>query len=395
MRKISITADEFAERVSKATNGRISIVKESYTGTRHKVTAYCNVHKIYFEVKYAYKLENGAINCPECSKEQIQKRNEEKIIPFSEMLLRFKEAYGEKFSYDASSYCGRKKLMKVHCNDCGEDFEITPEHHLKYNNGGCPNCHKTKIVKCSKCGKDIIVDRRSPINAKYICNECYNKSKEKKKIIKKCKICGRELINGKCQNQFCNEHYKSKIFKILIDYFGFDETKLGTINAEKEFERIRNILYDMYWKQHMSSTEICNFFNYPKTSDLTRTVFKNLKIISKTRKQAAKENIEMNRLTLNKFSKFEKFKHICWNNTIVFLRSSYEEDYANYLDANKVLYNVENLKIFYFDTQKQEKRIAIPDFYLSETNTIVEIESNWTLDVINMIDKVKAYKENG
>ena len=251
MSKIKITADEFAERVSKATNGRISVVKETYTGTRHKVTAYCNVHKIYFEVNKAYDLRVGKVNCPECANEH---RHNVNIVPFSEMLQRFKEAYGNKFSYDEFSYRGRKELMKVHCNDCGEDFEITPEHHLKYNNGGCPNCHKTKIVKCSKCGRNIVVDRRSPINANYICEECINKIKqkreetkklreEKKKLNKKkrvsksiskqthCKICGRELINGKCQNEFCIKH-KKVLFNKLAKYFKFDLNKLGTVEVE-------------------------------------------------------------------------------------------------------------------------------------------------------------------
>ena len=49
MRKPKISADEFAERVNKAYDGRISVVKETYTGTRHQVTAYCNIHKIYFQ----------------------------------------------------------------------------------------------------------------------------------------------------------------------------------------------------------------------------------------------------------------------------------------------------------------------------------------------------------
>lgn len=267
MRKLKITADEFAERVSKATDGRISIVKETYTGTRNKVTAYCNVHKIYFEARTAYELSVGEINCPECSKEQIQKQNEAKIIPFSEMLRRFREVYGNKFSYDESSYHSRKELMKVHCNDCGADFEITPEHHLKYNNGGCPNCHKTKTVKCSKCGKDIVVDRRSPNNANYICEECLNEIKEKKakkrkssktntykrkQKVRKCKICGRELIDGKCRNEFCIKN-KLTDFNKLSKYFGFDLTKYGTLEVEGEFNRIREMLYDLYWNKHMSS----------------------------------------------------------------------------------------------------------------------------------------------
>lgn len=40
-------------------------------------------------------------------------------------------------------------------------------------------------------------------------------------------------------------------------------------------------------------------------------------------------------------------------------------------------------------------RVAIPDFYIPSTNTIVEIKSTYTLDVQNMKDKVKKYKELG
>ena len=51
--------------------------------------------------------------------------------------------------------------------------------------------------------------------------------------------------------------------------------------------------------------------------------------------------------------------------------------------------------IKYWDSQKQEYRCAIPDFYIPSINTIIEIKSNYTLDKQNMIDKFKAYKKLG
>lgn len=84
----------------------------------------------------------------------------------------FINKYGNKFSYDETTYNGTKELMKVHCNDCGEDFEITPEHHLKYNNGGCPNCHKTKIMICENCGKEFEVDRHYNVKNNKLCKDC-------------------------------------------------------------------------------------------------------------------------------------------------------------------------------------------------------------------------------
>lgn len=354
MRKLRITADEFAERVNKTTDGRINIVKETYTGTRNKVTAYCNIHKIFFEVNRAYDLIRHDKNCPECFKELRRKTDKERMISFDEMFRRFKETYGDKFSYDESSYHGRKELMKVHCNDCGADFEISPVHHLKYNNGGCPNCHKFKIAKCPNCGYEYKVDRHYSLDKTYCpkCNCCItDKTKFKpRKKIKYCKICGRPLNSHNiCENEFC--HNKTIYnFNKLIKYFGFDSSKLGTIYVEQETKRIGDMLNELYWNKHLSSTEICKMFNYHSTWDLTYTLFDMLNIKRKTVSEATSENIKMNRIEISSSYQFKDGYHITWDKQKVYLRSSYEFDYAKILDKKKIKYEVEKLRIEYFDT---------------------------------------------
>jgi len=79
----------------------------------------------------------------------------------------------------------------------------------------------------------------------------------------------------------------------------------------------------------------------------------------------------------------------------VYLRSSFEFEFAKELDGQKIEYEVEFKHIKYFDTQLNEYRCAIPDFYIPSTNTIVEIKSTWTLNKQEMIDKFKAYRELG
>ena len=44
---------------------------------------------------------------------------------------------------------------------------------------------------------------------------------------------------------------------------------------------------------------------------------------------------------------------------------------------------------------KKRNRVAVPDFYLPETNEIIEIKSSWTFDKQNMKDKFIAYKNLG
>ena len=308
-----LTFEEFEERVQKAYDGCISVVKETYTGTRNKVTAYCNIHKIYFEVR-AYELSRKETDCPECHKEHLKRPKNS----WQSMLKRFRDKWGEKYSYDEKTYTGFKTEMTVHCNDCGEDFKITPEHHLKYNNGGCPNCHKTRIVKCSCCGKEIEVDRHIGDNQIVYCNKCRKTKKfisrmkanakrehniilsdtEVESNYKYCKICGR-LLNDDlmCENEFCNEH-NYNCFDTLVKYFGFDKSKIGTEEVETEFNRVRSILYNMYWNESMSTTEIAKHFNYKYPGNLSNKVFKYLHIPSKSLSQATSENLKMGRFEL-------------------------------------------------------------------------------------------------
>lgn len=56
---------------------------------------------------------------------------------------------------------------------------------------------------------------------------------------------------------------------------------------------------------------------------------------------------------------------------------------------------MESKRIEYFDSQKDRTRVAIPNFYLPETNELVEIKGAWTYNEQNMKDKFKAYRESG
>ncbi len=279
------------------------------------------------------------------------------------------------------------------CENCGK------EHDGSYGSGRfcseiCARSFSTKndnkgILKkanCINCGKIIYIGKRASIK-QCKCQQC--------KSLKICPICGQEYSGKKCKNEFCNKH-NIQHFKTLIKYFEFDKTKLGTIEVEKEFLRIREILYNLYWNKHLSTTEIAKLYNYPSPCNLTGKVFVYLNIPNKKCKEANLENVlEGRNNSLQSPKKYKQEWHKTWEGKEVFLRSSYEIDYANELDKKKIKYEVESLKIKYFNTNLNEYHCAIPDFYLPEINTIVEIKSTWTLDIQEMKDKVKSYKEYG
>ena len=145
------------------------------------------------------------------------------------------------------------------CKNCGK------EHDGSYGSGKfcskkCAKSYSTKKIKgqlkeakCIECGKIIYIDKRASLKT-CKCNECHEKIK--------CKICGREYnINGEgCQNEFC-KHHNPQHFKSLIKYFGFDKSKYGTIYVEEEYNRIRDLLFDLYWNKNLSSSDLAKKFN--------------------------------------------------------------------------------------------------------------------------------------
>lgn len=307
------------------------------------------------------------------------------------------------------------------CEYCGK------EHDGSYGTGRfcCESCARkystiglkgrTKIVTCKKCGKEFEVSLYA--NNNYICDECSgfiskiihindkrnrkhtNHIRRLKKVEKTCKVCGSKYLQGfGCQNDFCKKH-DIRQFRSFIKYFGFDETKLGTLEVETEFNRVRDMLYDLYWNQHLSSIDICKKFNYPNVSNLLDKPFKYLGIPHKSLSEAGKECYFMGRTNPPVTTSFKDAWHNTWDGREVYLRSSYETDYANKLDEDKIYYEVESLRIKYFDSIRSEYRCAIPDFYIPSENTLIEIKSVYTLGgkegIINLKDKFNAYEKLG
>ena len=254
---------------------------------------------------------------------------------------------------------------------------------------------KDKISKSLKKFNDLnVLDKEKQNFIKK--NKIEHKYIHYKKI-RYCTWCGAE--KGKCEHpEICKKH---QLFKTL-SIFGFDLNTIGTNKIFNEYIKTKSIIEDFYIKNGAVDNILEKTFNYKSGGANFHKILKSLGIKSRNFSES------------QKFSILNKHRSVCtnttehtmfigcqqgwyktWNNKEVYLRSSYEYDYAKYLDELKVDYLVEDLRIEYFDSQKNSYHIAVPDFYLPETNTIIEIKSTFTLDIQNMKDKVKSYKEHG
>jgi hypothetical protein len=123
-------------------------------------------------------------------------------------------------------------------------------------------------------------------------------------------------------------------------------------------------------------------------------VFKSLKYLDiKVAKISGKRKIVLTDIINSKPKHRFKNGYFSYQNKSYYYRSSYELEFAQYLIQQNISFEMEKLKVDYFDTGNNCQRIAVPDFIIGDT--IVEVKSTYTFDANNMIDKFKRYQNLG
>lgn len=290
-------------------------------------------------------------------------------------------------------YIKAKQTIEENYNDRVNNYYINPKHCL-YCNCVIPYDKRYNKFCCKNHAASYNNKHRDHSIYENISNLLKNKSIAPNKNKTKrntCKICG--ALRGECKDSYVCSKYR--LFNGLIK-FGFDINTKGTEKIIDEFYRVRNIIEKFYLLNGSNNDKLIETFNYYGGPSNFHKILKTLDIQTRNLSEGQIFSLESgNRIDMPQVNSYHDEYHKTWDNNIVYLRSSYETDYANILDDNKIHYEVESLKIKYFDTQLNKERIAIPDFYIRGKNLIVEIKSNFTLDIQNMKDKVISYKNNG
>lgn len=250
--------------------------------------------------------------------------------------------------------------------------------------------------KCLQCGLEV------PEGYRFCSRSCsakYNNSRRERKPwteeqrqkvrkVKHCRYCGVEITKGHCCKE-CLEGVRG----IPI------HTKLGicTGNLKERDERAFQILSDMYFKQNLGVIDIAKQTGIRHASLLSlfrRHGVDKIRGVSEGLRAA----IVSGRYLPNEENGWgTPGEHTAWDGYKFRYRSGYELRYAQQLDEQKITYRYESLRIPYYDSSRKVRRVAIPDFYLPETNELVEVKSSWTLrgKEQELRDKFQEYQALG
>lgn len=253
-------------------------------------------------------------------------------------------------------------------------------------------------MRCLQCGKEIPEGRKfcsSSCSAKY--NNVRRQRKpwteEQKQRIRRprkevvCKYCGKP---GKSVCDECRPYIHLQKF---VQRLGETEGSL-----KQRYEKAEESLKNMYLDEKLSTVEI-----YRKTGISSGEISKYLRragIVPRTSLNGQMLAISLGKKRIPEVRDFENFKgivHRTWFGDDVYLRSSYEKDFAEELDSKKIHYQVEPFQVVYSSSRDGSIHRALPDFYLPETGEIVEIKSYYTLKgkVEEMKDKFREYRNRG
>ncbi len=266
---------------------------------------------------------------------------------------------------------------KFICECCGEEF-----------NGKVNNTNRFCSKKCARIFSTK--RKRKEINKKV----SEKLKKEPRKV--NCVSCNKEInLNKKRKIQYCDDCRSIYNYRKLFEKLNIIESNLKIAN-----EKAVNLLQKEYYENKLSLIQIRD--KYGIQFNTTYFFLNKNKVKLRNFKNCQFNAIEENRRSTNTtqsscgpFKSCKQGWHKTWNNKDVYLRSSNELNYAKKLDTYKIDYEVEKIKIRYFDSIQNKERIAIVDFYLIELNMLVEIKSSFTFSLQNIKDRFKAYKEKG
>lgn len=134
--KQTISEQVFNERMEKIYGDSLTYDFSNYSNFVEKMEFACSKHGSFKAFPLNVLRGHG---CPICGREKCSKS---RTLKFEEVLRRFKEAHGDTYTYDESTYKTSRKKMRIICPKHGEFWQIPMNH---WGGQGCPVCKESKL----------------------------------------------------------------------------------------------------------------------------------------------------------------------------------------------------------------------------------------------------------
>ena len=334
-----------------------------------------------------------SVRCPECKKlhqklnrqkRELKKKEEYKLNgPYT--CLTCDKEFIEDYRKSATVKQGPPRFC---CRECANKYA---SHHLDQT--------RTKLLECTICHELKEANIHCSSDG-FVCETCKNLKKEQEKISKKNNEnsilhipyrYSEDCILGKFER---SQSYKSKSINLQRLGFNFENP-----NWEEEFFKIRNMLYDLYYKEESSALMLSNKFDLCLSTNIK--YYLNLFGFFKTRNlsEAVRLAYKKDRLTVPINTKnyiYNQGWYKLKTGEEYFYRSNYELWMMQFLEARGVKFTLNQFHISYMSSEDGKEHNGYPDFYLPDYNVLIETKGEDKYDEQNLIDRYEtAIKPKG
>lgn len=381
---------------------------------RNLIETHCKIcNKIYLRDSFDRNPEYWI--CPECKK---AKKKEKEFL----RTEKIKQQRLEERNYESyiCQWCGnpfiedyRKDIEKVKkeeprfcCKECTAKYSSS---HLDRT--------RTKLLECTIC-HELKEANISTSSINFICDDCkkenpfldpdkkaYFKYRLKEKNIEFTE----ENFYEKYEAYIKNNTYKYPEDCVLGRFERGNALKQKSINLQKlgfnfdnpdweeEFFKMRNFLYDLYYKQKLSANEISQkyglqintpkrllkLFGFNKFRDITDSLINSIK-------QGKLDPIKSVPNSENNPYNFKTGTYKVKTGEEYFYRSGYELWMMQFLEARDIKFTLNKFHISYISSEDNREHNGYPDFYLPDYNLLIETKGEDNYDEQNLTDRYET-----
>lgn len=264
--------------------------------------------------------------------------------------------------------CGQRASSKGWCK-------------LKWRKGrrfavGCPVVEKRRGKSISKFRTEEAKLGKNPMQNLEICKKNHSIERNKKAAKTLRELGERGLLPQQTESEKLRERRRIRNKKSLQKLWKEGKHPLQLKKSE-EIGNIRKKISNTLLKKAAKGELPIQNFSLEKKKNIAK------KISQKIRKGIREGRIKLS----------PGWKKVYYKNVV--LRSNWERLTAKFLDKYGIKWEYETLTIPYYDSLRKITANTIPDFYLPEYNTVIEVKSNGELRSMQTRDKMEAICQQG
>ena len=241
-----LTKEEFIKRAKEVHGDKYDYSKVEYINYNTPVCIICPKHGEFWQQPQAHI--SGKCSCPKCVHRGYSYTTQEFII-------KAKERYSDKFTYEKTVYKNKKTKVCVTCRKHG-DIWVWPSRFLT-TEFGCKKCAREYISKIqTKTKKEFVRQANKIHNNKYDYSKFEYKTKNKKSCII-CPIHGEfwQSSDSHLQGHGCPKCHSSKLERTIEHYLVSNNIKFESQKTFKWLKNDGNLYLDFYLPKYNLAIE--------------------------------------------------------------------------------------------------------------------------------------------